>query len=113
MSDKALQLQAITRAVADAGLKPHDIDGFIPSSIGPGLTAEDFVDNMGTPDLRFSVTLHIGGASGIAGIQDAAMAVASGWRTTWSSFRGATARPCTGSRRRRRHGGSRRRTVSK
>ena len=78
MSDKALQLQAIARAVADAGLKPHDIDGFIPSSVGPGLTAEDFVDNMGTPDLRFSVTLHIGGASGIAGIQDAAMAVATG-----------------------------------
>lgn len=81
MSDKALQLQAITRAVADAGLQPHDVDGFIPSSIGPGLTAEDFVDNMGTPDLRFSVTLHIGGASGIAGIQDAAMAVASGVAT--------------------------------
>ncbi len=78
VSDKALQLQAITRAIQDAGLEPHDVDGFIPSSIGPGLTAEDFVDNIGTPDLRFSVTLHIGGASGIAGIQDAAMAVATG-----------------------------------
>lgn len=78
LSDKALQLQAVERAIADAGLARHEIDGLIPSPIGPGFTAEGFAENLGIRDLRFSVTIHFGGANGITGLQAAVMAVASG-----------------------------------
>jgi acetyl-CoA acetyltransferase len=78
LSDKALQLQAIQRAIADAGLKPRDIDGFIPSSVAPSIYYEDLVENFGVPDLKFTATLHYGGASGTGGLQIATMAVASG-----------------------------------
>lgn len=78
MSDKALQLQAVERAIADAGLARDEIDGLIPTPIGPGFTAEGFAENLGLKDLRFSVTIHFGGANGITGLQAAAMAVASG-----------------------------------
>jgi acetyl-CoA acetyltransferase len=78
MTDKALQLQAVERAIADAGLKRNEIDGLIPTPIGPGFTVEGFAENLGLKDLRFSVTVHFGGANGITGLQAAAMAVASG-----------------------------------
>ena len=78
LSDKALQLQAVERAIADAGLSRHEIDGLIPTPIGPGFTVEGFAENLGIKDLRFSVTIHFGGANGITGLQAAVMAVASG-----------------------------------
>lgn len=78
LSDKALQLQAIQRAIADAGLKPRDIDGFIPSSVAPSIYYEDLVENFGIPDLKYTATLHYGGASGTGGLHSATMAVASG-----------------------------------
>ena len=78
LSDKALQLQAVERAIADAGLARNEIDGLIPTPIGPGFTVEGFAENLGLKDLRFSVTVHFGGANGITGLQAAAMAVASG-----------------------------------
>jgi acetyl-CoA acetyltransferase len=78
LSDKALQLQAIQRAIADAGLTPRQIDGFIPSSVMPSIYYEDLVENFGIPDLRFTAALHYGGASGVGGLQMATMAVASG-----------------------------------
>lgn len=78
LSDKALQLQAVERAIADAGLSRQEIDGLIPSPLGAGFTAEGFAENLGIRDLRFSVTIHFGGANGITGLQAAVMAVASG-----------------------------------
>jgi acetyl-CoA acetyltransferase len=77
MSDKALQLQAVERAISDAGLARDEIDGFIPTPIA-GFTVEGFAENLGLKDLRFSVTVHFGGANGITGLQTAVMAVASG-----------------------------------
>ena len=78
LSDKELQLQAVERAIADAGLDRHEVDGLIPTPIGPGFTVEGFAENLGLKDVRFSVTVHFGGANGITGLQAAAMAVASG-----------------------------------
>lgn len=71
-SPLSLQLEASLNAIADAGLKPSDIDGLIP--YGLGAVAEDFVTNFGIKDLRFSATTPMGGASSIAAIQ-CAMAV--------------------------------------
>jgi acetyl-CoA acetyltransferase len=72
-----LQLRASLRAIADAGLTPRDIDGVIPVGIS-GATAEEYVHNLGLPDLRFSGLVPHGGASAVGAIQMAAAAVATG-----------------------------------
>ena len=76
-SDIALQMEASLKAVADAGLSPSEIDGVIPYSLGTAV-AEDYITNLGLPDLRFSASTPLGGASCVAAIQAAAAAIASG-----------------------------------
>src|SRR5258705_4468603 len=76
-SGLALQLEASLAAIADAGLDPRDIDGVGPYFPGGGI-AEDFVANLGLTDLKLSVFVPMGGATCVAAIQSAAMAVASG-----------------------------------
>ncbi len=72
-----LHLEATLRALDDAGLSPADVDGVLPSSVA-GQCVEDFVVNLGLRDLPFSATVHLGGASLIASVQDACMAITSG-----------------------------------
>ena len=72
-----LQLEASLKAIKDAGLTPKDIDGIIPIGIVSG-TADDFIENFGIPDLRFSAVVPHGGASPVMALQCAAAAVASG-----------------------------------
>ncbi|MEX2481695.1 MAG: thiolase family protein [Gammaproteobacteria bacterium] len=76
-SQLALTLEASLAAIADAGLDPKDIDGVIPYGAG-GVVAEDFITNFGLPDLRYSALTPMGGASPVAALQSAAMAVATG-----------------------------------
>jgi acetyl-CoA acetyltransferase len=72
-----LQLEASLAAISDAGLKPNDIDGIIPIGIVSG-TAEDFIENFGISDLRFSAVIPHGGASPVMALQSAAAALATG-----------------------------------
>src|SRR6185312_13129497 len=69
--------EASLAAIADAGLAPTDIDGIIAYAPS-GVVAEDFVTNFGIPDLRFSATTPMGGASAVASIQCALAAIDAG-----------------------------------
>ncbi len=71
-----MMLDVAHEAVRDAGLTMADIDGVVPP---PGYTTvEELAANLGIPSVAFSATAHMGGASSVAAIQDAAMAVATG-----------------------------------
>ena len=72
-----LQIEASLKAIADAGLSPRAIDGVIPIGIVSG-TADDFIENFGIPDLRFSAVIPHGGASPVMALQAAAAAIAAG-----------------------------------
>lgn len=72
-----LQFEASLKAIADAGLTPKDIDGIIPMGIS-GAPAEEFINNFGLEDLRFSALIPHGGASAVAALQCAAAAIAAG-----------------------------------
>ena len=71
-----LMLEASARALEDAGLKPHDIDGVVGPPLGA--SAEHFAANLGIEDLRYSTYVQMGGASPVVALQSAAMAVAFG-----------------------------------
>jgi len=79
MSDVALLLQASVRAIEDAGLSPKDIDGVVLGYTN--VVAEDLMSNFGTKDMAYSASVHLGGASAVASLQSAAMAVATGVAT--------------------------------
>ncbi len=96
LSQLGMQLRASERAIEDAGLTNKQIDGVMPF---PNLgLAEDFAVNLGIEDLRYAVTVQMGGAAAVAALQSAAMAVVSGVATYvlipagWNGYSGRRVR---------------------
>ena len=75
-TDLALLLEASTRAIADAGLAPSDIDGIMPFM--RSRPAEEIAANLGCRNLKFAATINMGGAGSVAALITAAAAIDSG-----------------------------------
>jgi len=76
MTDIALLSQAARRAIADAGLQPDDIDGIFSPVIRVGV--RDLTSNLGIKHLEVGAKIEMGGASPLASLRMATLAIASG-----------------------------------
>lgn len=90
-------LSASMAAIRDAGLTPADVDGVLPP---PGFVAwDEIAAHLGIPDVRYTATPQMGGASPTAALTTAMMAVASGVAHTilvpigWNGYSALRPRP--------------------
>jgi acetyl-CoA acetyltransferase len=79
-SESRLAIEAVCAALADAGLDPKTVDGIVCYPDSP--PAEDLIAGLGLPDVRFTATSHLGGASSVASLQLAGAAISAGVATT-------------------------------
>lgn len=96
MSSAKLILTACVAAIRDAGLEPNEVDGIMTPMMG--LSAEEFAANLGIQNLRYASHVDMGGASSVASVQSAALAVAAGVANYvvvpngWNGYSGMRAR---------------------
>jgi acetyl-CoA acetyltransferase len=76
-SEMRLAVEAISAALADAGLEPRDIDGMSVFTMETNPEIQ-VMRNLGGGELRFFSRTHYGGGAACATIHHAAMAVATG-----------------------------------
>jgi len=76
-SELRLAAEAVTAALADAGLGPSDVDGLTSFTMDTN-TEVAVARAVGIPSLKFFSRIHYGGGAAGATVQQAAMAVATG-----------------------------------
>ncbi|WP_199431814.1 lipid-transfer protein [Qaidamihabitans albus] len=76
-SELRLAAEAVSAALADAGLKPSDVDGLVTFTMD-GNAEIAVARELGIPELSFFSRVHYGGGAAAATVQQAAMAVATG-----------------------------------
>jgi len=76
-SEMRLAVEAVSAALADAGLAPKDIDGLATFTMDSNEEIE-VARNLGAGDLTFFSRIHYGGGAACAVVDQAAMAVATG-----------------------------------
>ena len=85
-SELALAVEAVTAALADAGLTPADVDGLV--TFTQDTNAEVAVAReLGVPELTFFSRVHYGGGAACATVQQAAMAIDTGAARTVVCYR--------------------------
>ena len=73
-SELRLAAEAVQAALADAGLRPADVDGLVTFTMDSN--AEIAVAReLGVPELRFFATIGYGGGAACATVQHAAMPI--------------------------------------
>ncbi len=86
-SELQLAAEAVTAAIADAGLRPGDVDGLVTFTMETNPEIE-VARAAGLGDLTFFSRIHYGGGAACATVLQAALAVAAGlaevvvWRTS-------------------------------
>ncbi len=76
-SELRLAVEAISTALADAGLQPEDIDGMVTFTMDHNPEIE-IQRALGGGELRFFSRIHYGGGAACATVQQASMAVSTG-----------------------------------
>lgn len=86
-SELQLSVEATLAALADAGLKPSDVDGLVTFTMDT--TSEiALARELGLGDLRFFSRINYGGGAACGTVQQAAMAVATGVADVVVCYRG-------------------------
>jgi acetyl-CoA acetyltransferase len=76
-SELRLALEAVSAALADAGLTPADVDGMVSFTMDNNPEIE-LARNLGVPELTYFGRVHYGGGAACGTIHQAAMAVTTG-----------------------------------
>ena len=76
-SELRLAAEAVTAAIADAGLQPSDVDGLVSFTMDTN-TEIAVARSAGIGELKYFSRIHYGGGAACSTVQQAAMAVATG-----------------------------------
>jgi acetyl-CoA acetyltransferase len=87
-----LAVEASLRAVADAGVRPEDVDGVVTFGLGDTVKAMSVAHELGSVAPRWTVDLHGGGNLACAAVAEAAAAVQAGLAQTVVVYRAANGR---------------------
>ncbi|MGE0232598.1 MAG: hypothetical protein AB7O39_01935 [Flavobacteriaceae bacterium] len=97
MSILQMVSKASMEAIRDSGLSPKDIDGVIPP---PGFVAwDEIAAQVGIPEVRYTACPQMGGASPVAALITASMAIATGMANAvlvpigWNGYSAIRPRP--------------------
>lgn len=89
-----LAAEAVTTALADAGLTPADVDGLTTFTMDSNTEAA-VARSVGIPSLKYFSQVNFGGGAACATVQHAAMAVASGIADVVVAYRAFNERSAT------------------